>query len=46
MTFKQVGYTGVTQVEIGLYDPDTGGRLSTAEGLDHVILPTAVEIVR
>lgn len=46
MTFKDVGYTGVTQVEIGLYDPDTGGRLSTAEGLDHVILPTAVEIVR
>ena len=46
MTFKEPAYTGVARVEIGLYDPATGQRLTTPEGADYVLLPTTVEVVR
>lgn len=44
MTWKEAGFTGLAQIEIGLYDPQTGDRVRTATGADHVILPTTVEV--
>lgn len=38
------GYTGPASIEIGLYDPATGERVRTADGADHVVLPTPVTI--
>lgn len=44
MTFRQPGYTGPARIEVGLYDPQSGARLVTADGRDHVILPVALQI--
>ncbi len=40
------GYTGEASIEVGLYNPTTGERVHTADGADHVLLPTRVQITR
>ncbi|MFN8482563.1 MAG: glycosyltransferase family 39 protein [Anaerolineae bacterium] len=37
-------YTGEASIEIGLYDPATGERVRTADGADHVVLPTRIKV--
>ncbi len=37
-------YRGEARVELGLYDPATGERVGTAEGADHIILPTRITV--
>ncbi|MFN8471721.1 MAG: glycosyltransferase family 39 protein [Anaerolineae bacterium] len=37
-------YTGEASIEVGLYDPTTGERVRTADGADHVILPTRLTV--
>jgi hypothetical protein len=44
MTFREQGYTGPATIEVGLYDPDSGERLLTAEGRDFVYLTVELEI--
>lgn len=44
MTFREAGYAGPATIEVGLYDPDTGERLTTPDGQDFVYLPLALEI--
>ncbi len=45
MVFREGGYTGTAVVEVGLYDPITGQRLTTAEGGDVVYLPVELAVV-
>lgn len=42
--FREPAYQGSAQIEVGLYDPLSNGRLLTNEGKDAVYLPTAVTI--
>jgi len=44
LTFREPDYRGAAQIEVGLYDPDTGVRLTTPDGQDHVILPLTLTI--
>jgi hypothetical protein len=45
LEFNEEGrnYRGPAWLEVGFYDPDTGNRVQTAGGADHIVLP--VEIV-
>jgi hypothetical protein len=36
--------TGPALIEVGLYDPTTGDRVSAADGADHVVLPTRLRL--
>ena len=44
MVFLDTAYTGPARLSIGLYDPAVG-RVLTATGADHVVLPIVVTIV-
>ena len=44
MTFREPGYAGPATIEVGLYNPETGERLLTADGRDFVYLPVELEI--
>ena len=44
MAFREPEYRGAAQIEVGLYDPDSGVRLTTLDGQDHFILPVTLEI--
>src|SRR5690606_36222092 len=37
-------YRGPARVEVGLYDPDSGGRVRLSDGAAHVILPIAITV--
>jgi len=37
--FNRAGYSGPATLEIGLYDPATGKRVSLADGSDHFVVP-------
>lgn len=47
LVFNEAGknYIGPATLEVGLYDPLTGQRVSLASGADFVILPAAVEVI-
>ncbi|MCP4429160.1 MAG: hypothetical protein GY803_32135 [Chloroflexi bacterium] len=44
MVFRETEYTGQARIEVGLYDPATGARLTTALGDDFFYLPATLEI--
>ena len=44
LTWRETGYSGPARLIVGLYDPLTGERLSTAEGTDHVRLPVPLTV--
>ena len=44
MVFKDTSHTGVTRVEVGIYDPDTLERVVTSSGADHVMLSSEVVV--
>ena len=44
MTFRESDYTGEAIIEVGLYDPVTGARLTTPDGQDHFILPVTLQV--
>ncbi|MFH1927766.1 MAG: hypothetical protein ABIK79_06295, partial [Chloroflexota bacterium] len=44
MVFKDTSHTGVTRVEVGIYDPATLERVVTSSGADHVLLPSEVVV--
>jgi hypothetical protein len=44
LVWREPDYTGPAQVAVGLYDPETGERLRTAEGADHFLLPVEVAV--
>lgn len=43
MTFNDL-YTGLVRIQIGLYDPVTGVRVLTADGVDTVLLPVELQV--
>jgi hypothetical protein len=45
MAFREV-YVGPAQIEVGLYDPATLDRVLTADGADHLILPSSLDVVQ
>jgi hypothetical protein len=45
MTFREPDYVGEAKIEVGLYDPATGVRLTTLDGQDRVDLPVPLHIV-
>jgi len=44
MVFKDTSHTGVTRVEVGMYDPATLERVVTSSGADHVVLSSKVVV--
>lgn len=44
MVFRESDYAGSAQIEVGLYDPETGERLVTAAGDDRVLLPVTITV--
>ncbi len=44
LQFREPDYRGAAQIEVGLYDPDTGVRLTTPDGQDHFILPVTLQV--
>ena len=44
MVFKDTSHTGVTRVEVGIYDPETLERVVTPSGADHVMLSSEVVV--
>lgn len=44
MPFREPDYGGEATIEVGLYDPATGARLTTPEGQDHFILPVTLQV--
>jgi hypothetical protein len=44
LAWGEPDYTGPAQVAVGLYAPESGERLRTAEGADHFLLPVEVTI--
>jgi hypothetical protein len=44
LAWREPDYTGPAQIIVGLYDPETGERLRTAEGADHFLLPVEVAV--
>jgi len=44
MDFKDTSHTGVTRVEVGIYDPDTFERVVTSSASDHVLLSSEVVV--
>lgn len=44
MVFRELDYAGEAIIEVGLYDPVTGTRLTAADGQDHYILPVTLQV--
>ncbi len=44
LSFSRQDYTGPATLEVGLYDPLTGKRVSLEDGNDHVVLPVVVDV--
>ncbi|WP_119072427.1 hypothetical protein [Aggregatilinea lenta] len=44
LDFERDDYHGPAQVEVGLYDPDTGERVPLSNGADHIILPVEITV--
>ncbi len=44
MQFRGEPYNGPAQIEVGLYNPDTGLRLLLPDGRDHFVLPVTLTI--
>jgi len=44
MVFKDTSHTGLTRVEVGMYDPATLERVVTPSGADHVLLSSEVVV--
>ena len=44
LAFREPDFVGAGQIVVGLYDPITGMRLETAEGIDHGVLPIDLQI--
>jgi hypothetical protein len=45
MAFQDTAYTGSARIEVGLWDPATGGRVLTDKGSDRVALPVTISVV-
>jgi hypothetical protein len=45
MVFREE-YVGPARIEVGLYDPVTLDRVPTADGADHLILPTPLDVIQ
>jgi 4-amino-4-deoxy-L-arabinose transferase-like glycosyltransferase len=46
LAFRDEGYIGQATLEVGMYDPVTFRRLTTASGEDHIVLPLPITIMR
>ncbi len=44
LMFIRSDYTGAATLEMGLYDPASGGRVTLSDGSDHVTLPIQVSV--
>jgi hypothetical protein len=44
LVWREAGYTGPARLAVGLYDPQTGARLPTADGADAFILPVDITV--
>ena len=46
LVFNEEGraYRGPARLEVGFYDPQTGARVLTAGGADHVMLPVEIAV--
>jgi hypothetical protein len=44
MAFRETGYTGPATVEVGLYDPQTGERVTLRDGSQQLVLPLTLQI--
>ncbi len=44
VTFKESNYTGIARIGVGLYDPTSGERLLTEDGLDVFLLPIQLTV--
>jgi len=44
LVWRESGYSGIARIAVGLYDPSTGRRLTTADGFDHFELPLILQV--
>lgn len=44
LVWREAGYVGPARLAVGLYDPQTGARLPTADGNDFFLLPGTVTV--